>query len=227
MTRIELAIFDLDGVLTSTTYEHFHAWELIFIKHFGIEIDRNLEKQTKGVSRIGSFNIICKHYGIDLSDNEKEVLMDEKNAMYLKLIRNFDSSKCIEGSVHLLDFLKSRNVKIALGSASKNGELLIKRIGIEHYFDYIVDPTYLASKPAPDIFIKAQHHFGLKANQCIGIEDAVSGIKAIKSANMFAIGVGPENLIEADIHVETLPQISDDILEQILEGKYTNEHRKF
>lgn len=227
MTRIELAIFDLDGVLTSTTHEHFHAWELLFIKHFGIEIDPDLEKFTKGVSRIESFNVICKRYGIDLSDSEKEVLMDEKNAMYLKLIQNFNASKCIEGSVHMLDYLKSKNVKIALGSASKNGEALIKRIGLEHYFDYIVDPTHLASKPAPDIFKQAQDYFGLESTQCIGIEDAISGIKAIKSANMFAIGVGPENLVDADIHVETLPQITDEILEQILEGKYTNELRKF
>lgn len=227
MTRIELAIFDLDGVLTSTTYEHFHAWELLFVKYFGIEIDPSLEKYTKGVSRAESFNVICQRYGINMSDIEKEVLMDEKNTMYQKLIQNFNSSKCMAGSVHMLDYLKSKNVKIALGSASKNGELLIKRIGLQHYFDYVVDPTYLASKPAPDIFRQAQLYFGLESNQCIGIEDAISGIKAIKAANMFAIGIGPENLVDADIHVETLPQITDEILDQILEGKYANEHREF
>lgn len=227
MSRIELAIFDLDGVLTSTTYEHFHAWELLFKKHFDIEIDPMLEKYTKGVSRMESFNVICKHYDLDINDSEKEELIDEKNKTYQTLIQNFDSTKRIEGAEYLLDYLKSHQIKIALGSASKNGKLLLKLIGLEHYFDYIVDPLLLSSKPAPDIFVNAQQYFGLESNQCIGIEDAISGILAIKAANMFAIGVGVENLIEADIHVETLPQLSDDILEQIIEGKYVNEHRTY
>jgi beta-phosphoglucomutase len=42
----------------------------------------------------------------------------------------------------------------------------------------------VASKPAPDIFIAAAEGVGVDVSQAIGIEDAYSGIAAIKAANV-------------------------------------------
>lgn len=224
MSKIKLAIFDLDGVITSTTNEHFHAWELVFRTHFNINIDPSLESYTKGVSRIESLNVICNQYGLALSEDEKIQLAIEKNNIYNEMISSFNSKKVLSGVQHLLSYLKSHDIKLALGSASKNGKALLKLLDLEGYFDYIVDPTNLKSKPSPDIFNNAKNYFGFRSDQCIGIEDALSGIKAIKAAEMFAIGVGNEKLSDADIYVETLPQLYDSILDKIIEGKFKDEH---
>ncbi len=188
---IKLFIFDLDGVITSTSIEHFEAWRRIIKERFNIYVEDEIEVFTKGVSRMDSLNVILKAYNLDsITKEEKLVLATKKNEIYKQMISNFDRSNVFEGIIELFDFLKSKNIIIALGSASKNGPSIIKSLGINNYFDYVVDPSTLKSKPSPDIFNKAMNHFGLKPSECIGVEDAVSGVKSIKSAGMYAIGIG-------------------------------------
>lgn len=222
MKRVACAIFDLDGVLTSTTAEHFQAWSMLFLKHFKIELDPKLESLTKGVSRMSSLEVLLKHYRIEVSDEKMKRLASEKNRYYKHLIKSFDEGNLLPGAKQLLENLKEREIKIALASASKNSAVLLNRLKIESYFDYVVNPSRIKGKPHPDIFIKAQKYFKLKASQCIGFEDAIAGIEAIKSAHMFAIGVGFETLEKADLIVESLPQLTDKILDRILEGKHVH-----
>lgn len=88
-------------------------------------------------------------------------------------------------------FFKRRKIKIALASASKNGPFLLEKMGLTPYFDAIADPAEATNgKPAPDIFLLAAKAVGLKAEECIGIEDAQAGIQAILSSGAQPIGVG-------------------------------------
>lgn len=221
MNRIKLAIFDLDGVITSTTNEHFKAWSLLFIKNFGIQLSSELEKFTKGVSRHDSLKILLKHSGITI-DNQMmfEKLASDKNVIYNELISEFDHTKIFDGVHKIIDFLKTKGVKIALGSASKNSAFLLERLNIKHMFDYIVDPSNLKSKPEPDIFLAAMNYFGMNHEQCIGFEDAIAGVKAIKRAGMFAIGIGNDDLEMADLQYPSLKDINYDLLNEVIEGKY-------
>jgi beta-phosphoglucomutase len=219
VSKIKLAIFDLDGVITSTTEEHFKAWTLLFIKHFGIRLDQDLEVYTKGVSRIDSFKVLLKHSKVDIDDMKLiECLANEKNEIYKDLISEFDESKICPGVLDTLKYLKKNNIKIALGSASKNAPYLIKSLKLEPYFDYIVNPTGKDSKPAPDIFLDAVNHFGYNPEEAIAFEDAEAGVKAIKNAKIFAIGVGDEELKDADMKFQSLANLKTSILENIIRG---------
>ena len=62
---IKLFIFDLDGVLTSTSEEHFSAWKIIIKERFNKEIDDSVEVLTKGVSRMESLNRILESLGLE------------------------------------------------------------------------------------------------------------------------------------------------------------------
>ena len=219
MQNIKLAIFDLDGVITSTTEEHYEAWTHLFAKHFDIKLDPKWEVYTKGVSRIESFEILLKHAKVDIDDPKLiECLANEKNKIYQELISDFDETKICAGVVKVLDFLKQKHIKIALGSASKNAPYLIKNLKLESYFDYIVNPEGKDSKPSPDIFLDAVTHFDVKPNETIAFEDAKAGVKAIKNAGVYAIGVGEEDLSEADIKVSTLEELTSSILENMIRG---------
>jgi len=219
MSRIQLVIFDLDGVIISTTNEHFKAWSILFIKHFGIHLSSELETYTRGVSRLDSLHVLLEKSGIKLTDQIMiEKLANEKNLIYQELISEFDESDRFDGVIELLDYLKSKSVKIALGSASKNSLFLLKRINIADKFDYIVDPSGLKSKPDPAIFLDAMRQFKLNPDQCIGIEDAIAGVEAIKSAGILAIGIGNEKLTNADYHFKSLIDIDYELLEKLIEG---------
>jgi len=211
-----LVIFDMDGVITQTTHEHFQAWTLLFKKHFGINLNPDFETYTKGVSRLESLKVLLSKSGIHIAD-------ESKNEVYKDLIKAFNPTKVLPGVLELIRFLKTHNVKIALGSASRNGKFLLDRLELTQYFDYIVDPGGLKSKPEPDIFLTAMHYFNLKPHQCVGIEDAEAGIQSIKRAHMYAIGVGSEALLDADWKVTDLTNIDYSKLKELLKNSYEEE----
>lgn len=194
---IKLAIFDMDGVLTETSHYHYLAWKTLS-DDLGIFIDEAFNEELKGVSRKESLIRILKH-GNQLnkySEDEIHQLMTKKNDHYKRLIEAVTPDDLFEGVIKIFELLKNNNILIAVGSASRNAPFLIERLGIKPFIDYVVDPSQVRGKPAPDIFLNAADFFNLSSKDCIGIEDAKAGIEAIKSAGMLSIGIGDAEVLK-------------------------------
>lgn len=208
---IKAIIFDMDGVITETSEQHFEAWKMLG-NMLGIDIDRAFNEQLKGVSRLESMRRILSFGGMDgvYSEEEIDKLTFVKNECYKKLISNFTPENVIPGAFELFRSLRERGIKIAIGSASRNAPTLIESMQLGEYIDYIVNPAEIQhGKPAPDIFLKAASELGVKVENCIGVEDAIAGVEAIKAAGMFAIGVGKKDVLEsADIIVDSIDQLN-------------------
>lgn len=202
MSNIKAFIFDSDGVITESSEFHYRAWKAL-ANSIGIDFDRNFNENLKGVSRLESLERILILGGKDRSYTleEKMELADWKNAIYKQMIRDITPADLFEGIQELFQKLRSRMIKIAIASVSRNAQAIIGRLGIEKYIDYIVNVDEIkSSKPAPDIFLKAAEVLGVKPEECVGIEDAEVGIEAIKAAGMLAVGVGtPQKMHAADI----------------------------
>ena len=52
-------LFDLDGVITSSSREHFDAWRAI-VEELGFGLADEIEELTKGISRRDSLEVISK-----------------------------------------------------------------------------------------------------------------------------------------------------------------------
>lgn len=199
---IKAFIFDLDGVITETSNQHFQAWKAVS-KLIGIDIDLKLNEKLKGVSRDESLKEILRHGDMldKYSPEEREKISFSKNEYYKILISQFTRSNVFEGVIEIFQELKKRNIKIGIASASRNAAGLIKAMELESYVDYIADPDEVENgKPFPDIFLKVASELGAKPEECIAVEDAVAGVTAIKSAGMYAVGIGDEDVLkQADI----------------------------
>lgn len=217
--KIKGFIFDLDGVLTDSAEYHYLAWKNLGEK-LGISIDREFNEKLKGISRLESLNKILE-YGNkdkDYTEEEKQKLSDQKNEEYVQLIQQVTDKDLLPGILELLQSLKENNISIGLASASQNGPFLLEKLGIANFFDVVVDPTTLKNgKPDPEIFLTAAEKLGLKPSECVGVEDAAAGVDAIKSANMFSVGVGTaQALPHADYRVDTTAELNlVSILERI------------
>jgi beta-phosphoglucomutase len=204
MSKLKGVIFDMDGVITETSEYHYMAWKLL-AGHIGIYIDRRINEQLKGISRMDSLDVILKHGNRenDFTETEKLALATSKNKRYVEMINQFTKDNLLEGVEELLKSLKERGIKVAIASASRSALNLTRLLEIEDYIDFIVDPESVPGKPAPDIFLAAAEGLGLSPCECIGVEDAYAGVEAIKSANMYAVGIGlKDNLPQADMIYE-------------------------
>ncbi|MEG0289168.1 MAG: beta-phosphoglucomutase [Carnobacterium sp.] len=204
-------VFDLDGVLTDTAEYHYLAWQELGGK-MGIAFDRVFNEQLKGISRMDSLERILKYGNKSraYTEDEKIALANEKNEDYKKLITNISPADLLPGISELLKELKAADIQLALASASKNGPIILKRLGIENLFDTIVDPASLThGKPDPEIFIKGAEQLGLRPDECVGVEDAEAGIEAINAAGMFSVGVGSkESMKAADLFVTDTSELN-------------------
>ncbi|MDO4811864.1 MAG: beta-phosphoglucomutase [Eubacteriales bacterium] len=198
---IRAIIFDLDGVITETAEYHYQAWKQL-AGEIGIAIDRQFNECLKGVSRMDSLELILQHGGVaeQYSDEEKAALAERKNRQYVALLQNLTPNQVLPGIRDFLRDARADGMKLGLASASKNARTIMDALDLTQSIDFIADAAVARSKPAPDIFLLAAEGLGLSPENCIGIEDAAAGIKAIHAAGMKAVGIGDAaTLREADL----------------------------
>lgn len=183
-------IFDLDGVICHTDAYHYRAWKSL-ADSLGIYFDKKINNRLRGVSRMESLDIILEKADKSYSQDEKEVFANEKNKLYKFLLEEM-SEKDLDIKVKSsLDALKIKGYKLAIGSSSKNAKLILKKLGLEDFFDVIVDGNDIKySKPDKEVFEKAGIKLGLEASDCLVVEDAASGVEAAKNAKMAVAGIG-------------------------------------
>lgn len=213
--ELKAFIFDLDGVITDTAEYHYLAWKQLS-SELGIEFTRADNERLKGISRMESLEIILEigNKQSSYTVEEKEKLAAQKNEHYMELIKQITPNDILPGIKQLLLDIKAAGYKLGLASVSKNAPAVMNSLQLSDQFDYMVDAhTIKRGKPDPEIFLKAAEKLGVLANECIGIEDAEAGVEAIKSAGMFAVGVGPkEQLAKADLLYSNTSYLSLDEL---------------
>ncbi len=206
-TRFKAVIFDLDGVITDTAHYHYLAWKRL-AESQGVHFDHAFNENLKGIDRMGSLDMILASASRAYSQEEKLALADEKNEYYKTLINTMSADDLLPGAVQALDAVRAAGLKIGLASVSKNAFTVLDHLGIAEKFDYVVDAAKIArGKPDPEIFLKAAQELGVAPGDCLGVEDAVAGVASIKSAGMYALGIGrPEVLTQAD---QVIPGLSE------------------
>lgn len=206
-------IFDLDGVLTDTARYHFLAWKQL-AEQFGFHFDEKDNERLKGVSRIRSFEIILEINGAEnrFTEEEKEKWANEKNQKYVELIRAITPDDVLPGVQAFLDDAKSRGIKLAVASASRNAPQVLESLKIADKFDYIADAGKVSkTKPDPEVFLVCRDALGLKSEECIGFEDAQAGIEAIHAAGMYAVGINVDvTSEEPDLHLKSTAELNVD-----------------
>jgi beta-phosphoglucomutase len=193
-------IFDLDGVIVDTAKYHFLAWKCL-TNDLGIKFTEKDNERLKGVSRMASLDIILEIGGKKLTPSEKNELADLKNKWYVERIDSMTSQEILPGTLEFINELKGNNVKIALGSASRNAPLILERVGIKNIFDAVAEGNSVhKAKPDPEVFLKAAELLGVETARCAVFEDALAGVEAALNAGMICIGIGDKNILK-DAHL--------------------------
>ncbi len=214
---INTCIFDLDGVIVDTAKFHFIAWQEL-AQELGFNFSKKDNGRLKGVSRMRSLDILLEIGGLSFDEDKKLELATEKNNRYVELISTLTQEDILPGVFEFMQDIKSKDIKLVLGSASKNAKTILKSLKIMNIFDAIVDGTNVSkAKPDPEVFLVGAKKVNAQAQNCVVFEDAFAGIEAAKHAKMFAVGVGnKKSLPNADFVIENFLNIKfDDILNKV------------
>lgn len=203
----KLVIFDLDGVLLDSE-SMYKKINFDFFLDLGVEITDKEYNSFIGISGEKMWGYI-KEKG-NLSQSISELRSEEKERKYQGLANNNLSSN--PGLNNLLRFITSKQIPMAIASSGlmKNIKLILKKLSVERYFDYLVSGEMPKNgKPAPDIFLLAAEYFSKNPKNCIVIEDSRNGVLAAKAAGMKCIGYinegsGNQDLSKADLITDSL-----------------------
>jgi beta-phosphoglucomutase len=188
-------IFDLDGVITDTAEFHFRGWKRL-AEEEGLSFSREDNEHLRGIPRRQSLMLILK----DRVYPETKILdmMERKNNYYLEFIKEISPRDLLPGAKELLEEIRAGGLKNAIGSASKNANEVLDRLGIRSLFDAVSDGHSVErQKPAPDLFLHAARQLGLFPDECVVIEDAAAGIEAARAGGFYSIGLGPRERVGA------------------------------
>ncbi len=210
-------IFDLDGVIVDTAKYHYLAWKNL-ANELGFEFTQEQNERFKGVSRKRCLEILLDIGKVNATQEQFDRWMVEKNEDYLTYIQKMNESEILDDVPKVLDFLKERGIPIALGSASKNAEPILKKVGLLHYFDVLVDGNSVTkAKPDPEVFLIGAKKLHVSPENCVVFEDAVAGIEAANNANMLSIGIGDAGVLShADHNFRDFTEISIEFLEELI-----------
>lgn len=197
--QINLVIFDLDGVITSTDTLHFLAWQKTIKQFFNLTIKKEDVNLLRGISRNESLLRLIKKYNLKLNSKKQfKKMLKIKNNQYLANLQKLTKENLKPNIYELITFLKTQGILIGLGSASANAPLIIKKLGLEKYFDIVVNVKKIKKpKPAPELFLAVAKKAKINdLSTCLVIEDAQAGIEAANAAKMIAIGYSQTNSLK-------------------------------
>lgn len=207
-------LFDLDGVIIDSETEYSRIWgDIEALFPTGVE---NFPRRIKGTTLP---NILSTYFNpkdfeaITAELSRRESLMEYDYCPFAR---------------ELLDFLKERNLPIAIVTSSMDDKMMKLRIRHPELFDIvdvIVDASCkVKSKPSPEGYLLGARKIGKSPEMCVVVEDSVQGMRAGKAAGAFVVGLtgtfGRENVEgEADIVIDSLDELDIDRVLTMMEGE--------
>lgn len=193
-------LFDLDGTLVDSVYQHVIAWQEAFSK------DRLFVEAWKIHRRIGMsgelfLNAVMRDMGHKITkERAKHFEHLHKNA-YGRLLSGI---KSFPGSKELLRHLTRSKIPWAIGTSGGNEATrrATKSLGLSKSATVITGDMVENTKPCPDLFMTASQKLGVEIQDSIIVGDSVWDILAARRAGALAVGllsggISPEDLANA------------------------------
>lgn len=202
LENLDLVIFDLDGTLIDSNGVN---------NELDIELARWLGENKSAEEILTERDNIFKSNNVgDIYLNYCEYLKTKyKSNLSKEEILQFRRNLSKEVSKHIkykpdademIKYLKSQNIKIALGTVSRRetiniyineNEHIKDKCNLQEYFDFIITKDDVTlKKPNPEVYNKIIKKFKIDdLSRCVVIEDSLTGIFAAKNANLNVIAI--------------------------------------
>lgn len=208
---IKACLFDLDGVLTSTTPLHRAAWKQTFDaflraregEHFTEFTDSDYFAHVDGRPRYDGVREFLASRGIELPEGQPDDparamtvhgLGNRKNDLLAEVIQAEGLSP-YPGSVRYLEAVAAASLAIGVVTSSANAASVLEATDLARFVQVRIDGTVivqegLTGKPAPDSFLAGARALGVEPPEAAVFEDALAGVAAGRAGSFgYVVGV--------------------------------------
>lgn len=179
------AIFDMDGLMIDTEKLLVKYWRQAAAE-FGYEMTFEHVLGIRSLSRKYSVPKLKGIFG-------DKFPFDEVRSLRIRLMNEYIDKNGFDikkGLFELLDYLKSKGIKIAVATATSRDRavMYLERINALQYFDAVICGDMVKNgKPEPDIYLTAAAELGLPPEECAAFEDSPNGLKSAYAAGCKAV----------------------------------------
>jgi HAD superfamily hydrolase (TIGR01509 family) len=186
--RIQPAfLFDLDGTLVDSVYQHVLAWKEALDAE-GIELSVWRIHRKIGMSGGLFTNQLLRETNLEISEDRVERLRQAHTAAYRRLTKQI---RPLPGARELLAFLTEAEVPWAIATSGRmeTAAVNLAALGVDpEQIPVVTRDQVKYAKPDPDLFLAAADRLGVSINAAIVVGDSIWDMLAATRCR--ALGVG-------------------------------------
>lgn len=183
---LKAVLFDMDGVIVNSEPLHRKAYYRMF-SEFGINVSDKMYDTFTGQATLPICQKLCQEFDLAV---KPEVLVQRKRLYFKTLFENDTALELIPGVQERIEDYYQAGLRLVLASSASMSNInqIFQRFDLDRYFVAKLSGADLAaSKPHPEIFIKAANASGCDKSACMVIEDSTNGIRAAHAAGIFCV----------------------------------------
>ena len=179
-------LFDLDGTLVDSVYQHVIAWRDALES---VGVDLPVWKIHRRIGMSGGLFVAALSRELDRPLG-REVLDALQGLHAEAYVRQFDSVRPLPGAIELLGTLDAYEVRwaIATSGSERYARLSLDLLGLPGDTPLITRDQVRHAKPDPDLFLAAAERIGADIADSVVVGDRVWDLLAARRAR--ALGVG-------------------------------------
>ena len=192
-------LFDLDGTLIDSVYEHVEAWWST-LNDVGILVPKWKIHRRIGMSGKSFVTELLREF----APGKKVDIESLEEAHDRKFAKSVPEIAPLRGADDLFRHLHSSKVRIAIATTGnrKQTSLLLKKLNVPPKTAILTGDDVKKAKPSPDIFVAAAQSLKTALSDCIVVGDSVwdllaAGRKGALGVGMLSGGYGDEELQRA------------------------------